>query len=145
VTDGYQLLMHDHRDAQRMFEEYEATGDQMIVRELCFELTLHAEAEEAVLYPALRSVATHGVELADRAEYEHGRVKDVIARIYDAAPTDVQDLVREMAALVETHVWEEENELFPLLVEAGIDPEHLGESIEAAKEAARPTAAQLAG
>jgi hemerythrin superfamily protein len=144
MTDGFQLLQHDHRDAKRLFEEYEATGDQMLVRELCFELTLHSEAEEAVLYPALRSVATHGVELANRAEHEHARVKDLIRRIYDAAPGDVQELVREMEPLVDTHVWEEENELFPLLLEAGIDPDHLGGSIEAAKEAARPKAAQLA-
>src|SRR5262245_50394379 len=140
MADGFQLLIHDHRDVKRLFEDYEASGDPMLVRELCFELTLHTEAEEAILYPALRSLVTDGAERANGAEHEHARVKDVIARIYDAAPADIQDLVREMEPLVDTHVWEEENELFPMLVDAGIDPEHLGESMEAAKEAARPKA-----
>ena len=127
-----------------MFEEYEGSGDQTIVREICFELMLHTQAEEAVLYPALRSMATDGAELANRAEHEHASMKYAIAQIYDAAPADVQDLAREMRSVVEAHVWEEEQELFPLLIDSGLDPEHLGKSLESAKEVARPEAARLA-
>ena len=68
MIDGFQLLIQDHREVERLFDDFETTGDPMIVREICFTLVLHTEAEEAVLYPALRSLVTDGAELASRAE-----------------------------------------------------------------------------
>ncbi len=144
MTDGFQLLQHDHRDVERLFADYETSGDPMIVREICFDLTLHTQAEEAVLYPAVRSVVMHGSEFANRAEFEHAQLKDDIARIYDAAPADVADLVHHMRSIVAAHVSEEETELFPLLLDAGIDAGQLGDALTAAKERARPKAARLA-
>jgi hemerythrin superfamily protein len=142
--DGFQLLMQDHREVERLFDDYETTGDPMIVREICFAVVLHTEAEEAVLYPALRSLVADGAELASRAEFEHGQVKDDIARIYDAAPADTADAVHHLRAVVEAHVWEEENELLPLVRESGIDADGLGDALVVAKERARPEAVRLA-
>jgi iron-sulfur cluster repair protein YtfE (RIC family) len=144
VIDGFRLLQQDHREVERLFAEYETSGDPMVVREICFQLVLHTEAEEAVLYPAVRSLVTDGAELASRAEFEHQQVKDDVARLYDAAPADVAAIVHHLRSMVEAHVSEEERELLPLLADAGLDARQLGDALVVAKERARPDAVRLA-
>jgi hemerythrin superfamily protein len=142
--DGFEFLTRDHREITRLFDEYEETGDPTIVREICFELALHAEAEETVLYPAVRSLAARGSELANRAEYEHATVKELIENTYEAAPAEIADLAHRMRSAVTAHVDEEEREIFPELRDAGVDVDRLGEDLEQAKENARPRAARAA-
>ena len=77
------------------------------------ELTVHAQIEEEIFYPALRE-AIKETDLLDEAEVEHGTAKDLIAQIEEAA--DVDDMfdakVNVLGEYIDHHVKEERNEIF---------------------------------
>ncbi len=89
--------------------------------------------EEQVLYPELRRIVDDGDDLANVAEDEHGAVRALIARVYEAPPPDLAPLIDEMRQLVERHVESEENDLFPRLRDSGADAEALGRRADAAR------------
>ncbi len=54
------LLMDDHRAVKKLFKQFESAKDaekQSIAMETCQKLTVHAQIEEEIFYPALRGVA----------------------------------------------------------------------------------------
>jgi iron-sulfur cluster repair protein YtfE (RIC family) len=133
MSDGFELLMTQHRDVETLFARFEETGDEAIAREICDMLTTHAEMEEQVLYPALRRMVDGGDDLADVAEAEHGAAKTTIARVHDSPPESLAPLMQELRAAVDRHVRSEERELFPIMAESGIEPEQLGHDLVAAQ------------
>ena len=133
MSDGFALLKEDHAAALGLFERYSSSQDEQVVRELCEALTLHAHLEEQALYPELRRLVDGGDDLADDAEQEHAALKVLIERIEIAPPPDLAEVVLEMRRLVDTHVSQEENTLFPEMLQSGVDAEQLGERLEAAR------------
>jgi hemerythrin superfamily protein len=95
--DACSLLDTDHRNVKKMFKEYEtlagskAAGASQKKRDLanqiCMELTVHAQIEEEIFYPALRQ-AIKDTDLLDEAEVEHASAKDLIAQIQEATDAD---------------------------------------------------------
>ena len=67
MADGFAMLEHDHRAVGEMFDDYEQGGDPALARQICFELTVHGEIEEQVLYPELREFGDKTSELSDHA------------------------------------------------------------------------------
>jgi hemerythrin superfamily protein len=132
------MLQDDHRKVERLFETYLHDTEDSVAREICEQLTLHAQVEEAALYPALRRNVDGGDDLADIAEQEHAAVKTLIARIYDAPPEGLLDLVAELRREVDHHVEQEESTLFPEMREAGVDAGLLGAEIEGTRRVASP-------
>lgn len=113
MSDGFAMLIEDHRKVDRLFQEFEQSGDYALARKICEELTMHATLEEELIYPLYRSkVETAG---ADEARREHQEAKDIIARIGSLGDDDDQlrAAVQELKQAVQHHVEEEENELFP--------------------------------
>ena len=98
MPDGFEMLQDDHRKVERLFETYLHDNEDSVAREICEQLTLHTQVEEAALYPALRRNVDGGDDLADVAEQEHSAVKTLIARIYDAPPEGLLDLVSRAPA-----------------------------------------------
>ena len=133
MIDGFELLEREHREVEQRFDRYAAAPDDAIAHEICERLTLHSDIEERALYPALRRYVDGGDDLADRAEQEHAAVKLLIARVYGAPPDDLQPLMQEIRENVERHVQEEEQELFPEMRDSRVDPNELGDRLEAAK------------
>jgi hemerythrin superfamily protein len=133
MTDLFESLSSEHRAVEDLFAAFEKDHDDATAREICDALTLHTEVEEQVLYPELRRIVDDGDDLANLAEDEHGAVRALIARVYEAPPIDLAPLIDEMRQLVERHVQSEETGLFPRLREAGADPEALGARAEAAR------------
>jgi hemerythrin superfamily protein len=137
LKDACELLDADHIAVKHLFVDYarlamaapDAVADrQPIAARICAELTVHAQIEEEIFYPALRE-AIDVPELLDEAEAEHRQAKALIAQIQASkrASPAVDDLVSELARAVEQHVKEERDVLFPKAKAApGLDLEALG-------------------
>lgn len=113
MSDAFSMLIDDHREVDRLFQEFEQSGDYGIAKKICEELTMHATLEEELIYPLYRSkVETMG---ADEARREHQEAKDIIARIESLGPDDpdLRSAMEELKQSVQHHVEEEENDLFP--------------------------------
>ena len=125
-----------------LFEEYKKLCDSdgsydekgEVAAQICKELTIHAQAEEDIFYPALRAA---GVEefVMDEADVEHAGAKDLIAQITAMQPDeplyDAKVLV--LGEYIDHHVKEEEGEMFPKAKAAGVDMDALGTEIDARK------------
>ena len=115
MTDIFEALCVDHRDVERLFEQYRDQAEDAVARNICEALTMHAEVEEQVLSPELRRIVEGGDDLANDAEAEHGVVRLLIARIQETPPADLRPLVEELRKNVEHHVAAEESDLFSRL------------------------------
>ena len=133
MADGYEFLTREHRNVESMFEQYRRQPDDALARRIAEALTLHTAAEEAALYPQLRKYVDGGDDLASEAEYENATVKSQIARLYEAPPTDLAPLVRQIEQNVADHVRREEQEIFPAMRESGVDADGLARALERAQ------------
>jgi hemerythrin superfamily protein len=134
AQDAIALLTADHKKVKALFSDFddikEEGSDQeksAIVDQICDELTIHAEIEEEIFYPAVRK-AIEDSDLMDEALVEHAGAKDLIAQLKDASPDD--DLydakVTVLGEQIDHHVKEEEGEMFPKAKKAKVDTEALG-------------------
>ena len=133
--DAVSLLTSDHAEVRQMFEEYrqlldDNAGDDRrgeLAGQICSALTVHAEIEEDVFYPALRERLDDEL-LLDQAEVEHASVRDLVEQIESMEPDDAlfDAKMLVLAEYVEHHVEEEENEIFPQAEQSGIDLDQLG-------------------
>lgn len=109
------LIRMDHTKANTLFAEIQNTDDphkaQEYFGQLYKDLTAHAEAEEQVVYPAMRSYYDNTQELYDE-QAEMKRMLDEIKSTSPSAP-EFKDKVRQLAKVVQDHVSEEENDMFP--------------------------------
>lgn len=141
--DALHLLMDDHKNVIGMFDEFEELREennedldamQILVETACAELTIHAQVEEELLYPAARD-AIDDMDLLDEAEVEHASARQLITELAAMEPDD--DLYAAkftvLGEYVKHHIHEEEKELFPKLKKAEIDLVELGEEIRTRK------------
>jgi len=136
MTDGFDLLSEDHREVERLFGEFESTGDDVIARRICTELTAHSAAEERALYPRVREALDDGQQRADQLEDEHAVIANLIARVYETPAENLRPIMGEIKTNVEHHAQEEDQELFPAMRDAGVDADAMGAEVEAAKHEA---------
>ena len=136
MTDAFELLEHEHREVEELFDDFGAEGEESVAHEIGRRLAVHTEIEELVVYPVLREL-DGGADLADQAETEHGAVSTLLARMWDAPPDDLGGLMREIQQNVTAHVDEEERAMFPLMRAAGVDVERMGRDLEEARDGAR--------
>lgn len=149
MTDAITLLTHDHREAEAMFAEIEAcTGsdEQTLSRkrdlaeQVVTELVRHSVAEEEYLYPMIREVLRDGNQLADHEISEHAEAERTMKTLEGLSPDNLEfdTTLRTLRQQIESHVAEEEGELFPRLRQA-CDAEQLrqlGDKLEKAKKVA---------
>ena len=135
TPDALDLLISDHKSVQRMFKQFDALkedGDDdqksALVGKICLELTVHAQIEEEIFYPAVRD-AIEDQDLMDEAEVEHAGAKDLIAQLEADADTE-QELydakVTVLGEYINHHVKEEQDEMFPKVRKAKVDTAALG-------------------
>ena len=137
-TDAIELLMQDHRNVERLFKQYEKLVEEegsynereALAATICAELSVHAQVEEEIFYPAARDILDEE-DLVDEAVVEHASAKDLIAQLADMSPDD--DLydakVKVLGELIEHHVEEEEEQMFPKCKKARLDTASLGTQI----------------
>ena len=132
--DAIALLKQDHRAVEQLvsrFEDAEESEQSEIAERICSMLTVHAQIEEEILYPAAKEALAEDEEEADlvpEAEVEHASAKDLLAKIDGMTPDDesFKATVKVLGEYVKHHVKEEENELFPALRKTDLDLKEIG-------------------
>ena len=138
--DAIILLKEDHKEVSRLFERFEATKSpsmkQQLVAKICAALTVHAQIEEEIFYPAARdALKTDDENLIDEAEVEHDTIKQFVAEL-EGAPTDADFYdarVKVLGEYVKHHVQDEETEMFPKLRKTKMDMGAIGEELATRK------------
>ena len=137
--DATMLLLADHKLVSGLFEEYEnaksTSKKQQLVAQICQELSVHAQVEEEIFYPAVKK-ALKDKELIPEATVEHATLKDLISQIEGVEPDgEMFDAkVKVLSEYVEHHVKEEQNEMFPKAKASNLDMMELGAQIAQRKE-----------
>jgi len=145
-ADAIKLLKDDHREVKGWFADYDKTEDDTLKQELadkiCLALTVHAQIEEEIFYPAAYE-AIEDDDLLDEAEIEHASAKELIAQIKGAKVGDplFDAKVTVLGEYINHHVEEEEKELFPECRDSKMDLKALGEQLAARKADLIATAA----
>lgn len=141
APDAIALLKADHRKVEDLFAKFEkASGDsrkQEIALQICLELTVHAQIEEEIFYPACEGAVEEG--LLKEAYVEHDGAKVLIAEIEAGSPGDefYDSKVKVLSEMIEHHVEEEEKRvegMFSQARKAGVDVDQLGLDLAARKE-----------
>ncbi|MDQ6882511.1 MAG: hemerythrin domain-containing protein [Pseudomonadota bacterium] len=139
--DACELLDADHIAVKHLFVEYArlafgsgeaAAADKLaLAQKICSELTVHAQIEEEIFYPALREVIDEP-DLLDEAQAEHQEAKAMIAQIQGMAQADatMDAIVAELNRAIEHHVKEERDELFTKARSADLDLDALGAQMQ---------------
>ena len=109
-------------------------------------MTLHAQLEEEIFYPALRE-GMDEADLVDEAQVEHDSAKTLITQISGmiAGEPRFDALVTVLGEYVRHHVQEEEGEIFRKVKRAKIDTAALGERIAQRKAQLQGGGADAAG
>jgi hemerythrin superfamily protein len=141
APDAIKLLKDDHRQVEDWFEQFEntksASKKQKLADQICTALTVHAQIEEEIFYPACREA---GIEedLMDEADVEHDGAKKLIAEIEDGKPGDDHwdAKVKVLSEMIKHHVKEEEQRdgMFAKAKKADLDLDALGEELKARKD-----------
>jgi len=139
--DAIALLKADHRTVENLFEQFEkASGDgrkRKIAEQICLELTVHAQIEEEIFYPACEGKVEE--DLIKEAYVEHDGAKVLIAEIEAGGPDDdyYDAKVKVLSEQIEHHVEEEEKRMegmFAQARKAGLDMDALGDQLRTRKE-----------
>jgi hemerythrin superfamily protein len=139
--DAVALLKADHRTVEDLFAQFEkARGDgrkQELATEICAELSIHAQIEEEIFYPACEGKVEE--ELLKEAYVEHDGAKVLIAEIMAGEPSDefYDAKVKVLQEQIEHHVQEEEMRLEGLFSQAraaGLDMDSLGAELRSRKD-----------
>jgi len=140
TPDAIALLKADHRKVEVLFEQFEKASSsnrkQELANQICMELTVHAQIEEEIFYPACEGAVEE--DLLKEAYVEHDGAKVLIAEIEAGSPDDefFDAKVKVLSEQIEHHVEEEEKRvegMFSQARKAGIDVDALGVEMAARK------------
>jgi hemerythrin-like domain-containing protein len=117
--DWFEALKIEHEMTLAIFDKIEATGESdpvargLLLSKLKYALTKHANQEENVIYPALREAGER--QEADHLNSDHGYVKTYLYELEALAKDDPAWIarVRDFRSMIEEHMREEEEEIFP--------------------------------
>jgi hypothetical protein len=109
------LLRKDHKMVSDLFDEFDkksSRGDaakmKEIAEKICAELTVHAQIEEEIFYPALREAFPEQEDVLDEAAVEHASAKELIAKIENGTDSDLFEAqVCVLGEYIRHHVKEE--------------------------------------
>ncbi len=113
-----ELLEKDHGRIRSLFSDIEGSDDAQELQDYFDKLdnilTIHAEAEERVLYPESRN-CEGTTELIDKGQQEHDKGDQMVMAINSISPneSEFKEKVRELQEFMLNHLDEEENDLFP--------------------------------
>lgn len=140
--DAISLLTEDHKKVKKLFADFKKSMEHAsdeekseLVNEICTELTIHAQLEEEIFYPAVRDAIDED-ELMDEAEEEHDSAKSLIAQLESMEPEDdhYDAKVIVLGEYIDHHVKEEQEKMFPKAKKAKVDMVELGTQIMQRKQ-----------
>ena len=112
------MIRMDHTHVMAAFHRYKAdispARKQALVRHACLALEVHAQLEEEIFYPALRTVMT-GDEVLEKSEPEHNEMRELIQtlRTQTAGDESYDENFFALMRIVIHHVADEETRLLP--------------------------------
>lgn len=137
--DAIAMLEADHEAVSKLFAEYEKTrsvpNKKALVAEICTALSVHAQIEEEIFYPAFKAALKDKL-LVPEATVEHTGVKDLIAQLEGVEPNgEMYDAkVKVLSEYVKHHVKEEHTEMFSKAKASSLDMIDLGARMAARKD-----------
>jgi len=146
-ADAIEVITTDHREVEQLFTQLLAADDPKdtelrrdLGERILRALSVHAAAEEHVLYPAVRRYVDDGDDIADHSLQEHQELKEQLAALDGMSPDDAEFLpgFERARETVAHHVHEEESSVLPKLRDSlrGEDIYDLGDALAKAKAAA---------
>jgi len=146
------ILKKDHRMVSGLMKTLQMTPriNGMVRRRLFdqirYSLMIHTQAEEEILYPAMRHfMLTNGQSKVDESYREHQRIKDLLNELTTIDPTSdaFNAKLADLKNTIQHHVEEEEEEMFPLLMlrMSAEEQEALGRRIHDRKMDLKPRSA----
>lgn len=133
------ILRSDHKRVSELFAEYaktrSSTKKMKLVAQICTELSLHAQIEEEIFYPAVKKALKDKL-LVPEATIEHATLKNLIAQVEGVAPDgEMYDArIKVLSEYVKHHVKEEQEQMFPKARATKLDMVELGAQLVARKE-----------
>jgi hemerythrin superfamily protein len=138
AKDAIAMLKADHEAVSHLFAEYAKThsvpNKKALVAEICTALSVHAQIEEELFYPAVKAALKDKV-LVPEAIVEQAGMKTLIAQLEGVDPDgEMYDAkVKVLSEYVTHHVKEEHTEMFPKAKASPIDMVELGARMAARK------------
>src|SRR5437764_3957695 len=145
--DVIEVLEHDHREVEQMFDELESlrgasTEDEKSRRktladQVTIELVRHSVAEEVLVYPEVQAKVS--AEEAEHARQEHAEAEETLHRLekLDADDPAFDDELAKLMSEIRHHIEEEEGDMFTHMRQVGDDElRTLGARVEAFKKVA---------
>ena len=132
------LLRADHKLVAGLFAEYAITRSaarkMKLVAQICSELSVHAQVEEEIFYPAVKQALKDKV-LVPEAIVEQATMKDLMAQVKGMQPDgETYDAkIKVLGEYVKHHVKEEHEEMFPKARASKLDMVALGARMAARK------------
>src|SRR5205823_4495925 len=108
------VMYDDHARISRLFNKAKQSPSLEMALAVCEELEMHSMMEDELVYPRVEEVAP---DTAQRAEEDHGRIKELTGEIekMDPMSPNLKTTVERLEKVVMRHVDFEEREIFPLL------------------------------
>lgn len=136
--DAFEMLKSDHRYVKELFSSFEETDKNArpsLAAKALTALEIHGSLEEELIYPAVDEVIENQ-DMVKTAREVHHIAKLLIQDLkgIDVADTGFAVKFKLLGDIIEPHIEEEENEMFPQAVEANIDVEALTELATSRKE-----------
>lgn len=146
ALDIMQVLHRDHIKVDELFFQFSKSDDdaekKALVEKITVELTLHAKAEEEIVYSKIRDGEKEVESMMDEADTEHHVVKFLLAELGGMKPSDdhYDSKVTVLCEMVKHHVEEEEKEIFEKLKDSDADLVKMAQKFEERKStlAAKP-------
>ena len=144
-----EMLKEDHAKVKGLFEEFESADGQEqaeIAATAIFELEIHAELEEKLIYPAIRE-AIDDSDMMNEAVEEHHLVHVLIKELKKLKPKDEKFHAKfsVLSELVKHHIEEEEGEMLPEAERHYIDWDALEVAVMKRKEALMAKSSKKSG
>jgi hemerythrin-like domain-containing protein len=144
------FLKKQHREVMKLFKEVEKTEAprerKRLMTDIASHLKVHTTIEEEIFYPAVKEIGTEKAEeMMLEAVEEHHVVDLVLEELpqVDPAADTFEAKMTVLKELIEHHVEEEQDEIFPM-AERKLGKERISELGERLEERAGALEAQAA-
>jgi len=117
MSDFISLLTQDHRQVEELFKQYDETGDPQVALQVFLELSIHAMVEEEMLYGLYSAKVDNAGAAEARAEHQEAKDLIVVLEGMDPESEGFAAMMTQLKESVMHHVHEEENVMFPKVLE----------------------------
>jgi hemerythrin superfamily protein len=139
--DALDLLKNDHREVRGAIAEFNELKEDDSARKkelagyITAELLKHMTVEEEIFYPAVKDAIEDAEDVVKESVIEHAVARGLIKQIQDGSGGDefFEAEIKVLGELIEHHVKEEEEEMFPKVKKSSLDLAALGREIAARK------------